>query len=137
MAYTANETIGSKYNRGADITDIAKAVRKDIKDEFPELKVSVTTERYAGGRSLNVTVKESPVPLNNPAYDSDFVWGIRVGKINSWTPEDEIKRRYYTERGKHVEDRLKEIVLDYNRDDSDSMVDYFDRDFYEHINIKC
>lgn len=136
---TPNPFIGAKYEetKNLDITDIAKLVRKEIKETFPELKTSITTERYSMGRSLSVVVKESPVPLKNPLYDSEFVWSIRVGKITSWNDEDNAKREYMTEEGKRVESAIKDIIGQYNFDDSDAMTDYFHVAFHSGVRIEC
>lgn len=49
-------TIGSKYEETADldIKDVAKLVRKDLKEAFPTYKFSVRIERYAGGQSISL-----------------------------------------------------------------------------------
>lgn len=135
--YSGNEWKGAKFVAHRDIKEIAKDVRADIKRTFPELKTSVKIERYAGGQALNVKVVDSPEPLKNPAYDSDFRWAVRCGRITSWPTTDNIKLEYLTPRGKFVEEQLESIVNAYNRDDSDSMTDYFDRAFYEHVSLAC
>lgn len=137
--YTGHGWAGAKYaeTQNLDIAEIAKLVRKDIKEQFPELKTSVRIERYAGGQSMSVHVIESPEPLKNPHYDADFVWKLRTGMITGWSAEDELKREYLTPRGKTVEEGLKLITNDYRQNDSDGMIDYFHTNFYAHISLDC
>lgn len=135
--YSGQEWKGAKYVAHRDIKDIAKDVRADIKKALPELKTSVKIDRYTGGQALTVKILASPEPLKNPAYDSDFKWGVRCGRITSWPASDNIKLEYLTDRGQVVEEQLESIINAYNRDDSDSMTDYFDRAFYEHVELAC
>lgn len=46
-----------------DIKDIAKKIRKDLKQAYPEHKFSVTIDRFSGGQSLDVSLmagKDNP-----------------------------------------------------------------------------
>lgn len=51
-----NLHIGNRYDKNADIVDVAKLVRKDLK--AAGLHCSVRIQRYSGGQSLNIEVKE-------------------------------------------------------------------------------
>lgn len=116
-------TIGAKYEetKDLDIKEIAKLVRADIKKEFPDIKTSVTIERYSMGQSLNVRVTESDTQLKNYSYDHTF-------KTN---PQG------MTERGKEVKQGITNIVEAYNFDDSDSMSDYYHVRFHSSIRFEC
>lgn len=72
--------VGERYAR-ADVTDIAKDVRGEVKrmraaGEVPaSWKVRVTTDRFAGGQAVNVSIDGVETePFYIPAYDD---WGQR------------------------------------------------------------
>ncbi len=103
---------GSKYVQGADITDIAKEIRKDIAHaiaagELPKTKYSVTIQRYSGGRSLHINAT-SPVfgPLRSAA-----------------------QQRYQA--------YVRKMTDSYNFDGSDLQSDHYHVNFYTHINLRC
>ncbi len=43
-----------------DVTGTAKLIRKALKESFPGVKLSVRSERYAGGSSINVSWTDGP-----------------------------------------------------------------------------
>jgi hypothetical protein len=133
---TYKRIYGKKYDTDLDITDIAKAVRKDIKQaikagDLPQLKCSVRISRFAGGRSLNVYVKSFDGPVINPEF-------IRL--------EKEHPHEYYIARSRGVDrftdkagnalELLKTIVGSYNMDGSDVQSDYFCVNFYSTIDFE-
>ena len=124
---------GSKYEetKGMDIKDIAKLVRADIKKVFPDVKVSVRIDRYSGGQSLDVTIKEAPYFVNNPERikaqtNSD-------GSIN-WQ-RDISRFANYSEAGTQLIKGIESILNQYNFDDSESQVDYFRVRFYSSVRL--
>ena len=59
--YTPEYTkTGNKEYKHADVKDIAKELRKQYKAMFPDIKISVTINRFAGGESIDAKVKEIP-----------------------------------------------------------------------------
>jgi hypothetical protein len=59
----SRHVLGSRYDPDLDIAEIAKQIRKLIKDAIkagylPRIKTSVRIKRYSGGESLNVNVDE-------------------------------------------------------------------------------
>lgn len=137
--YTGNGWAGTKYHetKDIDIKDIAKMVRNDIKQQLPGFNTSVKIQRYAGGQSLGVDVTAAPAPLQNPNFDYNFANDVHAGRINSWNDEEAKKLDRYTAAGIHVKEVLKKIVDAYRHDDSDGMTDYFDTNFYAHIDVSC
>jgi len=125
-----------KHEAGMDIKDIAKAVRADIKaaqkeGTLPKMKISVRTERYSGGQSLSVTIKEFPIQILN-------IWRVKIQKENpnyfiGHICEDHPAYEMYTPLAKKALAKLKEISNAYNYDGSETMVDYFDVNYYEHV----
>lgn len=121
--------IGGKHEPGRDITEIAKDVRGDLKRAQREgwlredLDFSVRTERFSGGRALRVNVK-----------------GMSDDERLSYKPEP-FNRRFnphggYSAEASEIHDRVDSIVDQYNRDESNSQVDYFNTDFYHSIGFE-
>lgn len=55
--------LGSRYDPKLDVAEIAKQIRKLIKDAIkagylPKIKTSVRIQRFSGGQSINIEVKE-------------------------------------------------------------------------------
>jgi hypothetical protein len=118
----------SKFAAGRDVRDIAKDLRKDIAAAVKSgllpkgLKCSVRIERYAGGRSIDITVTAAPGVcfLSTRRIRFEIETNGRV-----FTPMS----RYSTE-GARVIKTLEAFHASYNRDRSDLMSDYFDVAFY-------
>jgi len=129
-------TYGEKHDNGMDIKDIAKAVRQDIKDAqkaktLPQMKISVTIERYSGGQSLNLNIKEFPIQFIN-------IYRMKLQTENSNVfvgnlPDEHPAYELYTPLAKKALETLKSMVGSYNYDGSETMTDYFDVNFYSHI----
>jgi hypothetical protein len=136
-------TTGSKYNSGTDITEIAKAVRKDLKaamkaGDLPAgCKFSVRIDRYSMGQSLDVSVKAVPAgfEINNPH--------------RTWLDNDDPHFAYHTlaindPRYARLSPEAAELIATvealvnaYNRKDIDSMTDYYNVNFSEHVGFDC
>ncbi len=102
---------GMKFERGLDITEIAKRVRADIKaaiktGTLPAMKASVTVSRYAGGQSLNVKIKDCPAMVGKLLNTK--IASIKHGRLD---------------------------VDEYNFDKSDTQSDYFHVNFYGHVDF--
>jgi len=124
---------GSKYDRSIDIVEIAKRVRADVKTAVDEgrlpapFAVGVRVQKYSGGRSLHVTIKDMPGDI----FSSDFIaWYV----ANPHASFHDAPARYVPE-ARAVLDCIKEIVGAYNHDGSDISTDYFNVNFYEHISF--
>jgi hypothetical protein len=115
MTYQMQEArVGSKWTPGyRKAKDIAADIRSDLKaaqkdGTIPaDVKISVRTRTYAGGRAIDVT-------LSGWAQDR-----IREGEGFYMTPEAD-----------RVQRAVNHIREAYNRNASDPMVDYFDVDYY-------
>lgn len=118
--YTSNGWKGEKYETTKDLstTDIAKLIRKDIKECFPSIKVSVRTQYFSGGSSIDVYIIDAGFNQINP----------------EWAPQNPLLSvSRYTERGKQLLKDIEAIGNKYNRSDCDGMIDYFDVHFYYHV----
>lgn len=120
---------GSKYERGVDVAEIAKRVRADIKaavkaESLPAAKYGVRIARFSGGQSLTITASSLPFEVSNEAY---------VLADHSDPRNDRINR--LSDAAKAVERALESIGAAYNFDGSDSQSDYFNVNFYLHIDL--
>ena len=80
------KSYGPKYEAGMDIKDIAKLVRKEIKDYFgPNIKYSVTIDRFSGGRALRAYLVDVAPGFYfwkaNPDYNPDGGYGIYAERV--------------------------------------------------------
>jgi len=140
---------GAKYDSTLDTAEIAKRFRADVKEaltnearfllhgrtsdaEKPRLplgvKLSVRIERYSGGSSINVSIIDLPEGMSCP-YSEAYLGYCAAGTHSSFGGE-----RYIPEF-KTLKLLLVQLLNAYNRDRSDSQVDYFDRRFYEHVEL--
>lgn len=129
---------GAKYERGRDITEIAKLVRADIKaaikaGDLPKgTKCSVRVSRFSGGRSLTVTVKALP-----------GINGLNWYRLDAEKAEPhqypgnfpQHARAIYSPEGTRVVKLLEAMVEAYNFDGSDTQTDYFHVNFYKTIDF--
>lgn len=80
--YTSNGWKGEKYETTKDLstTEIAKLIRKEIKECFPNIKVSVRTQYFSGGSSIDVYITNAGFkPINPQVYpSSSFIKYITV-----------------------------------------------------------
>ena len=58
--------------RYIDVVDVARMVRKALKDNFPGSSFSVRSSRYAGGASIHVTWKAGPERTEVDALVSQY-----------------------------------------------------------------
>jgi hypothetical protein len=123
--YSGNGYQGSNYSHSLSTKEIAKIIRENLKKT--NCKFSVTFESFAGGSSINVALMEAPFEA--------FVKDVE-------TKGYEQLNQYYLEKEKKLTPEAKEVMLkayniskSFNYDDSDSMIDYFDTNFYLHLEI--
>ena len=116
---------GSKYEetKDLDIVEVAKLIKKELREEWPEFKWSVRTEKYSGGQSVKVKIKEAPesFKLFNSTWLSEF-------KNNEYS-----RAQKYTEEASELLEEARNIVEAYNFDGSDARVDYFHVRFYKSV----
>ena len=128
-------------NKYRDIKDVAKDVRKQLKEEFPRCKFSVSISRFSMGQSLTISLMSAPFAAF--AQDVD-VNGNRCknayAQLNQYQlrkePQDCIcNGAFLTSEAWAAMKRADEIQGKYNWNNSDSMTDYFDVNFYFHPQI--
>jgi hypothetical protein len=152
------ETATKIQGKIIDTTLIAKMIREQLKQEFPKCKFSVTSEWYSGGSSITVALMSAPFEA---IVESDH-WEKGYAQLNHYqlyrsfeeqsggenhmmVISNEWRRlpdgvavcngAYITEKAWAVLQRAVQIGQAQNWDNSDSMTDYFDVNYYFHINI--
>jgi len=116
-----------------DITEIAKAVRKDIKKEFgKDIKCSVRSNRFAGGCSLSIEIKKCSSNLikDEKDFDDEYI----NYKLTNPDLFKNLKKRYYRNEmiaiKNEVTEKINDIVNYYHYDESEPMFDYYCVNFY-------
>ena len=119
------EFVGEKYEGGRDTAEIAKKLRVDIKQAVGTgvlpgtvKDYTVRIERFSGGSAIRVNL------LNHTHF-----WAMGTDAYG-------MERQMLTEEGLAVNKTLEWMVQRYNRDNSDTQVDYWDVDFYHSVNIE-
>ena len=142
-----------------DLKDIAKIVKQKLKDKYPKCVFSVTIERYSMGQSLHISLMKSNIKViqdfdkipdialsyyENQRYTKQQIEDTQKSmyhQLNQYTLLEEYDNQkwcngvFLTKEGHHLLQDAVKMTSHYNYDDSDSMVDYFDVNFYLHINI--
>lgn len=119
--------LGDKHDPELDTKEIAKRVRKDIADasktgKLPKgLKVGVKIKRYAGGSSIDVEIKEPGLKVYDIAALRAWLLApvYTAGRLSAMTPE-----------AKALTKAIQGMLDAYNRQDIDSMSDYYNVHFY-------
>ncbi|WP_294215585.1 LPD29 domain-containing protein [Pseudobutyrivibrio sp.] len=156
--YTQFGWAGSRYDGNLTLKEIAKIVRNYVKEQYPTCKFSVRTKYASMCQELIVDLKEFPSQmfktgedLKNEGidYNCDSVRQCMrrmeandLWSLTCWDDDDfvkaydkalEVNAEFYgimTDYFKSVVDDVNTFVNSYNYDDSDSMTDYFDVNFY-------
>jgi len=119
-----------KKEEGGTIYDtkvIAKLIREFIKKKFPKSKFSITQER---SMVIYVRLMKAPFdPISSKGYE-------RFGKDGrlqvSVHPSEDVN---LSPEGQKMFQDIKDFADKYNWDRSDSMTDYFDVNFYLHLDV--
>ena len=110
---------GSNYT-GLSTKETAVIIRKHLKERFPEVKFSITSDY----NSLDIHIKTSP--YNNSKLDYD-------PELSPYQYRD-----FEKENNKElnaIQEYCNNLLNSYNYDDSDSQSDYFNCHFYKHVSI--
>lgn len=106
------------------VKEVAKYIREFIKSdkELNACKWSVTCQSYSGGQSLTVTLVEAPFAAICEKWGKvhGFEYSQHGDCEGCSTPE---AYRLFM--------KIKKFATSFNHDDSDGMIDYFDRGFYD------
>lgn len=149
-----NEHKGSKYDatKGKSVGDLPALMRQDIKDatargQLPKgLKVSVRKEPCTHMWSIRIQI--TGLPIGTKVYNPEYL--RFTGNLQhppkypeNWTCAGEQAPLCHIEGGEYSKevqgylDVLTDIYNAYQRDNSDSMSDYFDVRYYGGVSIQC
>lgn len=123
--YTANGWEGCRYDGNLSTTDISARVRVYAKERYKDYKFSVRTEYYSGGSSIYIKLVSGPVPAFKEDAPRPYIS----------TMSDISEKFGLTSEVYAVLSDVVAYCNSFNYDDSDSMTDYFDTNFYLHINV--
>lgn len=156
-----NDRVLTKQEKySMDLKDIAREVKQQLLKEYPGCVFSVTIERYSMGQSLHVSLTKSNFKVIRDFKDIPEMALFQLENRSHYTKEQVEKMQsenyhqlnhcsfyeeydpdswnngvFLTKQGYDLFKRVCEIINHYNYDDSDSQTDYFDVNFYLHLNI--
>ena len=144
----------NKYNT----KDIAKWIREQFKAKFKDLKISVRTKYYSMGSSIHIHLMKSNLikfirdatELNENNISSNIISGRGIEQIrrvqgnkhhqlNGYTLREPFESKswcngvFLTEKGHNILMEIEKIAHQYNYDNSDSRIDYFDVNYYVNL----
>lgn len=144
--YTTGAWKGKLYNRDYTVNDITDIIRGFCKKAYPECKFSVSKRHHnaisialmSAPYQVFATPDEANIPLGRHGTNEEIMkwWKYAIDKghhtVNHYYIEDDFR---LNDKGREIVRFLNNVCVAYNYDDSDSMVDYFDTNFYYDIAI--
>ena len=158
--YTVNGWQGERYNSNLTTKDIAQLIREYVKNAYPTYRFSITSDVD----SITIALTEYPVELTNSElmlkyYHTNYHkrWSYVPSKGNietvSMTQSDIEEWINYQVKTANCEQKfgksdtwlnpavyavlkdVQDFMNSYNYNDTDSREDYFDRNFYDYVQI--
>lgn len=127
--YTANGWGGSNYDSKLSTKEISAKVRSYAKKNFPEFKFSVRSEWSMSTDSMYIELKSGPcVPFVEGSRSSGRGYMSTMSTVKGW--ENELTPEMFK-----VLDAVTAYASSFRYNDSDGMQDYFDTNFYIHIEV--
>jgi hypothetical protein len=127
--YTANGWAGSNYDSKLSTKEIAAKVRSYAKKNFPEFKFSITSRWSMYADSIYIELKTGPcVPFVECSRSAERGYMSTMSSVKAW--EDELTPEMFK-----VLDAVTTYASSFRYNDSDGMQDYFDTNFYIHIEV--
>lgn len=127
--YTEFGWEGKNYNINLRMKDIAKIIRDYAKEKYPTYKFSIRTPDVY---SLDISLMEAPENVFLSDNLSDYENERKYIQINCYYIE---KDNRLTELCREILGNIKDFAQTYNFDDSDSMSDYYHKNFYLHMAV--
>lgn len=127
--YTANGWAGSNYDSKLSTKEISAKVRSYAKKNFPEFKFSVRSEWSMYTDSMYIELKSGPcVPFVEGSRSAGRGYMSTMSTVKGW--ENELTPEMFK-----VLDAVTTYASSFRYNDSDGMQDYFDTNFYIHIEV--
>lgn len=127
--YTQNGWAGSNYDSKLSTKEISAKVRSYAKKNFPEFKFSVRSEWSMYTDSMYIELKSGPcVPFVEGSRSAERGYMSTMSTVKGW--ENELTLEMFK-----VLDAVTTYASSFRYNDSDGMQDYFDTNFYIHIEV--
>lgn len=127
--YTQNGWAGSNYDSKLSTKEIAANVRAYAKKNFPEFKFSVRSEWSMYADSMYIELKSGPcVPFVEGSISAERGYMSTMSSVKAW--KDELTPKVFA-----ALNAVSNYASSFRYDDSDGMQDYFDTNFYIHIEV--
>lgn len=125
--YTQNGWAGSNYDSKLSTKEISAKVRAYAKKNFPEFKFSIRTEY--GTSSMYIELKSGTnVPFIEGSRSAERGYMSTMSSVKAW--EDELTPKVFA-----ALNAVSNYASSFRYNDSDGMQDYFDTNFYIHIEV--
>lgn len=127
--YTANGWAGSNYDSKLSTKEIAANVRAYAKKNFPEFKFSVRSKWSMYADSMYIELKSGPcVPFVEGSISAERGYMSTMSSVKAW--KDELTPKVFA-----ALNAVSNYASSFRYNDSDGMQDYFDTNFYIHIEV--
>lgn len=127
--YTQNGWAGSNYDSKLSTKEIAAKVRSYAKKNFPGFKFSVRSEWSMYTDSMYIELKSGPcVPFVEGSRSAERGYMSTMSTVKGW--ENELTPEMFK-----VLDAVTTYASSFRYNDSDGMQDYFDTNFYIHMEV--
>lgn len=127
--YTQNGWAGSNYDSKLSTKEIAAKVRSYAKKNFPDFKFSVRSEWSMYTDSMYIELKSGPcVPFVEGSRSAERGYMSTMSSVKAW--EDELTPKVFA-----ALNAVSNCASSFRYNDSDGMQDYFDTNFYIHIEV--
>lgn len=125
--YTQNGWAGSNYDSKLSTKEISAKVRAYAKKNFPDFKFSIRTEY--GMSSMYIELKSGTnVPFIEGSRSAERGYMSTMSSVKAW--EDELTPKVFA-----ALNAVSNYASSFRYNDSDGMQDYFDTNFYIHIEV--
>ena len=117
----ADTFVGAKVDQLYDAAEISKAVKKELvamqkAGEFPaEIKFSVRSDKFSGGQAVDVVIS---------GWNSEQVWK------EEWSEPYSRMLKIMLPEAKAIQEKAEAVRNQYNREAINSMIDYFNVNYY-------
>lgn len=138
---------GRRYNEHLDKKEVAKIIRKYIKETYPEFDFSVSSSR---GESIRIYLTGAPddvqiysdiylqtnLPGSNISW-SNLTWKYNMGEVvlNKYHINGKNKLTKYSQRIEYMLKDIDNFGNSFRYDGTDISIDYFDTNFYVFTDI--
>lgn len=127
--YTQNGWAGSNYDSKLSTKEISANVRAYAKKNFPDFKFSVRSEWSMYTDSMYIELKSGPcVPFVEGSRSAERGYMSTMSSVKAW--EDELTPKVFA-----ALNAVSNYASSFRYNDSDGMQDYFDTNFYIHIEV--